>query len=259
MIKKRFIPLFISLFLIIGLTGGTVALANGATPGDFLYPVDRTAENVRLSFSSKEQKDALRIAFSIERVEEAEHILSTNNITLSQITGTSTATSTTSATTTPKKLEAAKKGLEIALAYIEDSKQKFEDEGNANAVATLSLVAQRLSDIADNHLADLDKLTIKINDNGNHNKTEVQTISDSESSRTQSTGQHGTRCLTMKLRHHLRGLKTWNQDHIKHRAQPVGGLVMDFINQVLDPRPNPESRLSHSFLLTTFRFTDSGV
>ena len=175
MIKKRFVPILISVFLLVGLASGTTALANGSAPGDFLYPVDRAAENVRIAFASKENKTTLRLAYSVERVEEAEHLLAVNNVTLASVTATTSVATSSS----PRNLENAKRGLAIALAYIEESKQKFEDAGNTSAVETLNLVAARLSDLADNQLADLEKISVKINSNENKDKIEIRAISDS--------------------------------------------------------------------------------
>ena len=184
MTRKQWGTIAIALVLLVG-AGGTTTFANYASPGDFLYPLDRAVENVRMAIASPEQKDALRIAFSIERVEEAEKILSAFTVALSPVTATSTtATQTvpvltsTSTNLSQKKLAKAEVGLATALAYIQESRAQFEDEGNTGAVETLNLIATRLSQLTDKHLEDLEKVTVKITDNKKGVKAEVQVISD---------------------------------------------------------------------------------
>ncbi|MEK7606572.1 MAG: DUF5667 domain-containing protein [Patescibacteria group bacterium] len=56
-------------------TGGTTALADGSRPGDFLFAIDRAAESVRLSFTSDEKRDDVRVAIAEERVSELESLI----------------------------------------------------------------------------------------------------------------------------------------------------------------------------------------
>lgn len=57
-------------------TGGTVAAAQAARPGDLLFPVERAIERTQLYFASPEREVALRTAFANERLFELEDILS---------------------------------------------------------------------------------------------------------------------------------------------------------------------------------------
>jgi len=62
-------PLIIALIILLG-AGGTVAASDFAVPGDLLFSIDRSVENIRLAFSSDEKKSELKIKFAEERVEE---------------------------------------------------------------------------------------------------------------------------------------------------------------------------------------------
>lgn len=66
----------IAMTLIFGMTSGTALAADGAKPGDFLFPLDRAMENAHLSVVSGEKKDELKVKFALERVEEVREIFS---------------------------------------------------------------------------------------------------------------------------------------------------------------------------------------
>ena len=68
------IPLVIIVALLLG-AGGTVAVSDGARPGDFLFPVDRAVEDARLAFTPNEKKAELKIEFADERLEEFNSIV----------------------------------------------------------------------------------------------------------------------------------------------------------------------------------------
>ena len=53
--------------------GGAVVASDAAVPGDFLFPLDQTMEDIRLAVAS--DKAELRLKFAEERVEELEEIL----------------------------------------------------------------------------------------------------------------------------------------------------------------------------------------
>lgn len=54
---------------------GVASAADGAAPGDFLYPIDRGLENIRLAFTFDEMaKVKLLVSHSSERIAEADHL-----------------------------------------------------------------------------------------------------------------------------------------------------------------------------------------
>src|SRR3989344_8662167 len=69
------IPLFLALIIALGV-GGTVVASDFARPGDLLFPVDRTVEDVRFAFTPEERKAELKIKFANERLDEFESIIS---------------------------------------------------------------------------------------------------------------------------------------------------------------------------------------
>lgn len=68
------IPLFIGLIVLLG-AGGTVAASDAARPGDFLFPVDRAVEDIRLSLSSGEDREKFKLHLADERLGEFESIV----------------------------------------------------------------------------------------------------------------------------------------------------------------------------------------
>lgn len=75
--KRSMIPLVIALAVLLG-AGGTVAASDDARPGDFLFPVDRAVEEVRLAFSAEKDKADLRVKFAEERVREFDSLVDEN-------------------------------------------------------------------------------------------------------------------------------------------------------------------------------------
>jgi hypothetical protein len=72
-----FRPLAVTLMLIVFFLSST-GLVNASTtslPGDNLYPVKRTWEDVRLIFASSEEHDSLEISYETERQEEISELL----------------------------------------------------------------------------------------------------------------------------------------------------------------------------------------
>ncbi len=66
---KTMIPLIVALVVLLG-AGGTVAASDDARPGDFLFPVDRAVEDVRLALAQDDDKADLRMRFTNERFNE---------------------------------------------------------------------------------------------------------------------------------------------------------------------------------------------
>ena len=77
-IRLGFRPLLrkmVAFLLIFGMTATTAGAANGARPGDLLFPLDRAIEQIQLSLSSDAKRAELRVEFALERVEEVQEIL----------------------------------------------------------------------------------------------------------------------------------------------------------------------------------------
>ena len=71
-------PLVVTLILVVFLLSGTglVRASNGALPGDNLYPVKRTWEDVTLALASNPQnRNQLELTYETERVDEVDELL----------------------------------------------------------------------------------------------------------------------------------------------------------------------------------------
>jgi len=188
--------------------GGTAAYADRAKPGDFFFPVDLAVENVRFAVAGANKKPDLRVSFAAERVTEVESVLkkfkSVNKIALDASAqkevvekntktlatfsspSTTTAVSSTSTPNAPRTnisikttdLEQAKKTLDFALEYLRKQKADLEAEGNSTAVATINMAIAHLTDLAANHIAELDRVEVKISDTSNASKQEIKIVSE---------------------------------------------------------------------------------
>jgi len=71
----------ISAILAVGLLSGTVYASNSACPGDFLYPVDRAAEQIQINFTSNPYEQIhLMLSLTGERVIESETLVNNGDI-----------------------------------------------------------------------------------------------------------------------------------------------------------------------------------
>lgn len=71
---KSMIPIILAIAILFSATG-TVAASDSARPGDFLFPVDRAVENIRLSLATEEGKTDLRIKYADERLREFDSVV----------------------------------------------------------------------------------------------------------------------------------------------------------------------------------------
>ena len=67
-------PLIIAILALIG-AGGTIAASDSARPGDLLFPVDRSVEDIRFALTPENGKAELKVKFAEERLDEIESIL----------------------------------------------------------------------------------------------------------------------------------------------------------------------------------------
>jgi len=176
--KKALVSLALIVVIVLGAGGGTIAFADAATPVDFLYPIDRAAENIRLAFSSNEKRKELRVQYALERIYEVEHVLALATPEEGGSDGVGPP-GEKKFEIKAKNLKHSEEALSIALAYIEEQKQISEEEGNMQVALALGVVLGRLSEIAEKHVSDLDEVEVEIEtkDNGKNVKAEIKLAS----------------------------------------------------------------------------------
>jgi len=155
--------------LIIG-SAATVAASNNAKPGDILYPVDLAVEKVQLAFTRGKRKDVLRIQFAQERLDEARIVLafaeSDNDFDIANTT------STEQRGPNFQRIKKANNALNVALENLEKTKNILEEKGNAVAAVAINGIIGELTELAEEHVADLDDFEAGIKNNGK-TKTEI--------------------------------------------------------------------------------------
>ena len=164
--------------ILIGSSIVTVVAADSAKPGDILFPIDIAVEKIQLVFSSNKKKDELRIKFAKERVSEVKIILSfgmsdssSNNSNQSTTSTDQNTTSTDSQNTTStspqgsggnSNFQQAETAFVIALEQLEEAKSKLEEKENTIAVAVIDQIISELTDLAQDHVDELEKFEAKI-------------------------------------------------------------------------------------------------
>lgn len=143
-------------------SGITVVAANGAKPGDILFPIDLAAEKVQIALStSATGRDNLRVQFARERLSEVQSIIEEHESlpalvpsNVNTTTGTTTAVNASTTTTkvdTPaeqKMREQEDRALASARAYLEDARTQVEIDGNVSSVETIDRLIDELSTIS---------------------------------------------------------------------------------------------------------------
>lgn len=186
-LSRRFALTSFLIFTLISGSVVTVAASDNAKPGDFLFPIDTAVEKIQLTFAIGKNKDTLRIKFAQERIMEAKIVLALTDLndfddlitasTNNQIV-TSTATSGVKGKKpknfNSKNIIKTEDALSIALNYLEEIKANVVEEGNATA-STIDGIIGELKNLAEEHIADLDKFETKIKANGNKLKIEIKT------------------------------------------------------------------------------------
>ncbi|MCH7529607.1 fibronectin type III domain-containing protein [Patescibacteria group bacterium] len=175
--------------LIVALVGGstvTVATANDAKPGDFLFPIDIISEKMQLVFTKRNKKSTLRLRFAEERLNEA-------RITLAAVTGTSnfynnsiTETNLETAQSAPLAghvfdagdIDKANEALTVALGYLENTRIILVDEGNEIALFIIDDIISDLTTLAVDYMNNLDELKITIKDD--EEKVSIKIIASSD-------------------------------------------------------------------------------
>ena len=159
--------------ILIGGSFATATFANNAKPGDILFPVDLAVEKFQLAFSNSGKKSELKIKFSEERVEEAKIVLDKfNATTLADLESTSS--SSADSQLKIKGIEQAEKALNTAIDRLQKTRNELSNSGNQAAVQALDIAIKKLTDLAQNHITDLEKIETKIKDNNGKLKIEVK-------------------------------------------------------------------------------------
>lgn len=179
---------FAAVVILLGSSLATAAAADSANPGDFLFPLDLASERIRIILASDTKKDELRLKFAQERVDEAKIAVSIFVRAESSGTATSSipaspATSTPSAgTSTPganinlnvRGIQQAKEALEVALERLGLTRAELEAKGNVSAVRAIDSLIAELTELAENHIAILEKFRADIQQNGNGLKIAIE-------------------------------------------------------------------------------------
>ena len=174
--KRSLVYGMIVAVVLVSAMGGTISFADASTPNDFLYPIDRVSEGIRLALSSGKNKEKLRIQYSLERVDEVETVLASTDVNIESINSSEGADGFTLAAEVKNSGEV----LSLALAYIEDQRAKFEQEGNKEAADILSLVKVKLGEMAEIHVSNINKIEVAIESRGKSDnvKAEIKMVSD---------------------------------------------------------------------------------
>lgn len=126
-------PMIILLVLLLG-GGGTALASNSARPGDILFPIDRSIENLQLKLaSSEEEKTQLTKKFTEERLQELREIIDEEvSISPSNADDAASASTVSASTTLSESLEIeARIFTDTTVVKIEFNGKKFYFETTA--------------------------------------------------------------------------------------------------------------------------------
>lgn len=164
-LNPKFIFALLIILAVIGGSAVAVGASNDAGPGDILYPIDIAIERVQLALSKEENKDNLRLKFAQERLKEAQRALSFKNGN-----DLESVTISTSTESNFKRIRKADKVLPVALEKLERTKSVLEKKGNAVAIVVINEIIEELTELAEDHIADLDDIEAEIENNGKTKK-----------------------------------------------------------------------------------------
>lgn len=171
---RRFAFASFSLLFIAG-TAITIAAADNARPGDILFPVDVAAEKIQLVLSSRDKKDALRLKFAKERLDEVKVVLSLSGS--HNFAGKFAFTESQNTTSTGFQEDQGGQGVGVgkaetafitAIDHLEVIRSKFEGRDNQAASSVDKIIAE-LTNLAENQVSEFDKIKVKIKERGNSN------------------------------------------------------------------------------------------
>ena len=136
--KPMMVSLIIALVIAMG-TGGVVAAADSARPGDALFGIDRAVENIRVSIARGEKKNDLRIRFAGERLEEI------RNLKKEDKDKSSREDDNVHSTSTDRTVEAAT----VAKLFLEVVASEIKASGNASTTAQIDALINQFNSQAD--------------------------------------------------------------------------------------------------------------
>jgi len=196
------VPVLIFAFLA-GSISTTAVFADNSQPGDFLFPFDIAAEKILLTITFGDTEDSLRLRFAEERIDEVKAILSlASSVEINSGSASGTSTDNGVVDTTPTEetendesdnnangatstndtngsstnandvdlvdlIDTTKNALIFALAQLEEAKTLFASQGNASGVAAVNSFIAELAGLAENHITQLDRVSVTISNNGN--------------------------------------------------------------------------------------------
>ena len=173
-LKPKFAFASLMSLALIGTSAAVVGASNDAGPGDVLYPIDLAIEKVRIVFAKKEIKDNLRLKFAEERLGEARRALAFKGINNNPNLDSANITTTTQdGMLNLKNIERHNFTLDNTIDRLEKTKELLEEKGNAIATQKINDMIEKLTELAEEHVANLDEFEIKIQEN-NGNKAEIQ-------------------------------------------------------------------------------------
>src|SRR3989344_7804678 len=161
--NKTMIPLIIGAMLFVGV-GGTVA-ADSSVPGDFLFPVDRAVENMRLAFSGNANAKAeLKAKFSRERLQEVKKIVAKEKAARDENRDKPERQATST-----KAQGRVEVGVSTAIDFLNKASLDVKASGNAEASAEIDNVVDELEAMVNDA-----EVKAFINTSGNKDRVEVR-------------------------------------------------------------------------------------
>jgi len=160
-LKSKLVFASLMSIALIGTSAAVVGASNDAGPGDLLYPIDIAIERIQLALSKKENKDNLRLKFAEERLKEAQRVLVFQNDNNSESITISTSTENNF-----QRIKKANNTLSVALKKLETTKNLLEKKGNIIAIAAVNEIITELTELAEDHVSDLDDFEAEIKNNG---------------------------------------------------------------------------------------------
>ena len=172
---KKYIAIAIIVLVILG--GGTMASANNAGPGDFLFGLDKALERLELRFASEDKEAEIKIKIAEERIAEIKQVSEEKGTRAPLVADLSTATALeieadVFTNETVVKIEADNKNY----GYV--SILKTKDELVAEIAEKYSLDESKVAEIIDFEIEDRDS---RAEDKGFLNKLHSVRFSENES------------------------------------------------------------------------------
>lgn len=177
--------------------GAATAYANGAKPGDILFPVLVVQEKAQILFAGNTQKkEDLRVHFANKRLSEVRELESLanaeDNQRLSQESQTGSSTkpeyarddNSHNSLEAEKRIERAKRGANIALAELRDTREELHKSGNKNRTKEIDSIISEVMLVAEQP---------RRSERQNHGDQKVKIFSTTTSQEAESTEENESR------------------------------------------------------------------